>query len=279
MVSVEGNRESLSIHQQVRETSLTDILNSKKIDRVFAEALLQTPEATQKRSRHSKRLEKKRSKERRQVKNQFLEVSDSFGRSSEVHTQVLKSAEELNWKAEFLLKVEVLMVRKQGRSCQSQKPRPSTDSSSKTADWRFRSLEEGSRNGGVRKSWIQKRRCWRLILEVDFGTRREVLETRKEVLIQDGGVMKRLKSRRDDDEEELYSGGGVELDVGADWANFEPPGKILLVGIHTLMLSGSGGKLVGYLTWKSCKIWTSEAIFTMKELRYGQTDFRNGFST
>ena len=37
-----------------------------------------------------------------------------------------------------------------------------------------------------------------------------------EVLIQDGGVMKRLKSRRDDDEEELSSGGGVEIDVGAD---------------------------------------------------------------
>ena len=35
-------------------------------------------------------------------------------------------------------------------------------------------------------------------------------------LIQDGGMMKRLKSRRDDDEEELSSGGGVEVDVGAD---------------------------------------------------------------
>ena len=35
-------------------------------------------------------------------------------------------------------------------------------------------------------------------------------------LIQEGGVMKRLMSRRDDDEVEGSSGGGVEVDVGSE---------------------------------------------------------------
>ena len=53
-----------------------------------------------------------------------------------------------------------------------------------------------------------------------------------------------MKTRRDEVEEKGPGGGGLKFDVGGQGAEFWSPGKILMLGIHTLALPRTGGILV-----------------------------------